>query len=117
MLTSNEKKLVYILGVVLVVSAAALFFYLRITMKDTGLNDLNRQIRDIENNVRKLQLTEENDDDLITKIDNIEEQIELERSKFFKPGEIDFAVFGLLVKNLIVKNKLKLQLFSLILID
>ena len=108
MLTSNEKKLVYILAIVLVICATGLFFYLRITMKNTGLNDLNRQILEIENLVQKIGNVEEKDEDLLLEIENIEQQIEIERSKFYLPDVTDIANFGLKVKDLILKNRLKI---------
>jgi Tfp pilus assembly protein PilO len=108
MLTDNEKKLLYLLAVLLVVCSTALFFYLRITWEETGLNDLNRSIREIENSVRNLQITEDENEDLMSEIENIEEQIENEQSRFYLPGETDIANFGLQVKDLIVSNRLRI---------
>lgn len=108
MLTSNEKKLVYILVIILILCATGLFFYLRITLPETGLNALNRKILEIENNVKNLSRTEDEDEDLFATIENIEQEIETERRKFYHPDEIDIASFGLKVKELIAKNRLKI---------
>ncbi|MBN2443106.1 MAG: hypothetical protein JXJ04_17230 [Spirochaetales bacterium] len=108
MLTSNEKKLLYVLAIILIACAVALFFYLRITMPETGLNALNKNILDIENNVKNLSLTEDKDENLFTTIEKIEQEIEKERSKFYKPEEIDIATLGLKVKDLLSKNQLRI---------
>ncbi|MBN2534028.1 MAG: hypothetical protein JXB88_14155 [Spirochaetales bacterium] len=107
-MTSNERKLLYILVVILVICATALFFYLRITMQETGLNDLNKSIKEIENSVKTLQISGDKNEDLFAEIENIEQQIEIEKSKFYISGETDIASFGLKVKDLIIKNRLRI---------
>lgn len=106
MLTSNEKKLLYILGVVLAVCATGLFFFLRITMQGTGLNALNKEITEIEDTLRRLPPVK--DEELLSDIENIEQQIKDEKSRFYSPGETDIATFGLRVKNLLTRNRLKI---------
>jgi hypothetical protein len=103
-MTSNEKKMLYILCILLVI-----FVCLRTTWKEAGLNDLNKDISEIENAVKNLQVAKNVDADLKEKIKLIDTAIENEQKKFYKAGEIDIASFGLKVKDLITQNNLKIE--------
>ncbi|MBN1697774.1 MAG: hypothetical protein JW881_09685 [Spirochaetales bacterium] len=107
MLSSNEKRMLYILGIIALVCGTALFFFLRTSLSGSGLFDINRKIEREERDLRRYSSQKIDDNvDWDKKIKEISEKIENVKSRFFKPDETDIATFGLSVQDYITGNRL-----------
>jgi Tfp pilus assembly protein PilO len=110
MLSSNERRLLYILSIIVVVCGTGLFFFLRTTLSGSGLLSINNRIQQEEKDLQRY--SSEKDDENVNweeKTAEIDETIEGVKNKFFQPDETDLASFGLSVQEYISKNRLAIE--------
>jgi Tfp pilus assembly protein PilO len=105
MLTNREKKLGYLLIVVVVLCAAGLFFYFQFS----ELQRIEDKIEKTTRNIRKILKDTPDEAVLLEAIKELEQKIALEKSKFYAPGEIDLSAYYDVVVDVIQKNNLTIK--------
>ncbi len=105
MLNPNEKRLLYILGIVVTLCIAGVFVFFTINGSD-GLNSINKKIETTENQIRTIIKDKIDPNELPQKIDEIEKILVKEKTKVYKAGEINIPTFGIQVRKLLTKNRL-----------
>lgn len=106
MLQQNEKKLLYVLAVIVILCGAGLFFFLRYT---GGLEPANVQIRSLEKEIQNISNETVDPKDIKKQLDEIATILDKERNKVYKPGEIDISSFGIRIKALLARYGLREQ--------
>jgi len=109
MLSNNEKRLLYILAVILVVCATGLFFFFRLSVGEKSYFSLNKQVKDIEDLLLAFRLDTKKQEDLSDKIKKIQDDITTEENKFYLQENVNISKFGLDVKEIIESNRLKIE--------
>lgn len=102
MLTNREKRLLYLLAVVIVIVATGLFFYFRYT----DLLLVERQITSITKQIQKILTNTPDEESLAASIADMTEAINIERNRFYKSDEIDLSTFSVVARKLIEENNL-----------
>lgn len=103
MLTNREKKMLYILAVVVVVTGCGLFFFLRWD----ALKNIEDQIEQTTLNIQRILTDTPDEEALKAAIEELDGKIIQEKNKFYKPGSIDLSTFSNNVMGLIRENNLK----------
>lgn len=109
MLSSNEKRLLYIFAVILVVCATGLFLFFRFSIGDKSYSSLNRQVKDIEDLLLAFKIDTEKHEDLSDEIKEMQQDITTEENKFYLKEDVNISKFGLDVKRMIESNQLKIE--------
>ncbi|MBN1409585.1 MAG: hypothetical protein JW969_01980 [Spirochaetales bacterium] len=102
-LSDKEKRLVYILTAVTILCISGLLLFIW----GTDLASLEKSIAGDEADIKKVTSVSLYDNATLTEmITSIDEKIISETNKFFKPDEIDIAMFSLMVKRTIKNSGL-----------
>jgi hypothetical protein len=108
MLAPNEKRLLYILVIVLAFCLVGGFIFLRLSGPG-GLSEVNSKITTTEGLVRNILKEKIDPKELPKKIADLDKILNTEKNKVYKPNEIDISEFGIQVRKLLVKNRLSEQ--------
>jgi hypothetical protein len=108
----NEKRLLYLLSVIVIICGCGLFFFIRTYDGNIGRDAVEKNIKKTENDIRNLYLEKIDPKELPKKIEELDKILAKEKTKTYTAGEIDISGFGIKVKNMMKEYNLIEQSFK-----
>jgi hypothetical protein len=104
----NEQRLVKIMIALLIACAAGVFIFVRLGGPG-GLSEVNGKIQAMETQLRGIQRQQVDPAELPKILEQLDKLLAREKTKIYKPNEIDISVFGIQVRKLMARNRLTEQ--------
>ncbi|MBN2736559.1 MAG: hypothetical protein JXR70_06220 [Spirochaetales bacterium] len=108
MLNSNEKRLLNILGIVILLCICGMFLFFKGQELDSTEKKITQTIKSIKSSILNI----DDEAELPNKIRELEVMIEKEKTRFYQPEEISISEFAQNMESLIKGNGLTLDRYK-----